>query len=405
LAFFNPNFTFDLCITPSLDNLGKVILQYVTPTYILLLMAAILLLTCFKRVSRMLGHHSILQGLWLLFLISYFNIANASYELLYCVKVGPIGSQEYVLVHDASIKCYTGLHLPFAIIAWLLIILFVLPLPIYLLVFMKYPKLKPISDVYCSHYKDGYRWWIALSLARRLLLVIIGVFITDFVNRHFVLLLALAVILVLTMLMSPYKVDRDNYFVTFVTWMLLIIAINTEPYLFLAPLQGITFTLVAGVIIFGISLVVFEVALLKIKKQTLGGFYDEKVRPRLKKSQTKLKGLSYSVTGRGHSDQHELEESTVSTFIPKHNVVDATAYREPLLDSQFYSSGEADKFGLSSPAWSSTSVRASGKQDSAFPHKRFGDEEGPGTPLTTEIRTDRSSDSGLATAHTDYASS
>ena len=167
LAFFNPNFTFDLCITPTLDNLSKVILQYATPVYILLLMAVILLLTCIKRVSRMTGNHSILQGLWLLFLICYFNIASATYEILYCAKVGPEGMQQYVLIHDASVQCYTGLHLPFAIIAWVLVILFVLPLPVYLWIMNRLPKLKPISDVYSSHYKDRYRWWISMSLARR----------------------------------------------------------------------------------------------------------------------------------------------------------------------------------------------------------------------------------------------
>lgn len=425
LAFFNPNFTFDLCITPTLDNLTKLILQYVTPLYILLLMAVILMMTFFvKRISRLLGRYSILQGLWLLFLISYFNIAMSTFEILYCRWVGPvevggeIGDRQYVLVHDPAVQCYNGLHLPFAIIAWIIAIFFALPLPGYVLLFMKITKLKPLTDAYCSCYKDSYRWWIFVSLARRLLLVLVGVFTQDYVSRHFDLLVSVLFILLVTMLTTPYKSQADNYFTLFVTWMLLLTAIVTQPEVYLGadPLRGVSLFLVVFTIMCGTSLLVLEVVLQRLRKKTVGEFYREAMQPKLKIFHKKVVNLR---RWRAHN-QHELEESTrstASTFIPRQSMVDATTYREPLLDSQFYSTEEVDKFG----AWAgngmgSTSIRSpytsldlglSGKETPLFSPKKFHDEEGEvgcvaGSVSVTEVCTGPVSDSGVATTKTSY---
>ena len=424
LAFFNPNFTFDLCITPDLDNLTKLILQYVTPLYILLLMGVILLMTYFKRISRLLGKHSILQGLWLLFLISYFNIAMATFEILYCRLVGPVevdgegGDRRYVLVHDASVQCYSGLHLPFAIIAWIIAVFFALPLPGYVLAIMKITKLKPLSDVYCSCYKDSYRWWIFVSLARRLLLVLVGVFTQDYVSRHFDLLVSVLFVLLITVFTTPYKSRLDNFFALFITWMLLLTAVVTQPEVYLRadPLRGVSLFLVVLTIVSSIVLLVLEVVLRKLRKKSVGEYFRESVHPRLRRSGKKLKDLGGSLSWK-QLNHHELEESTrstASTFIPRQSMVDATAYREPLLDSQFYSTESVeklDKFGAWGPPGASstdimrTSIQSQdpGEQLPVFSPKKFHDDEGRrGVVSTTEVLTSPSADSGEAVTSTSY---
>lgn len=428
LAFFNPNFTFDLCITPSLDILSKLILQYVTPVYILFLMAAILMLTYFKRISRLLGRHSILQGLWLLFLISYFNIAMATFDLMYCGRVGPVetngesNARKLVLIQDASVECYKGLHLFFAIIAFAISIFFVVPLPFYVLGMMRITKLKPISDVYCSCYKDDHRWWIFVSLARRLILVMVGVFIQDYVNRHFGLLVAIIFILLVMMTASPYKNGVDNSFSLFVVWMLALTAVVTQPVVYLTgdPRRGFSLFLVVVTILSGLALVVLEAYLQRVQKKTVGEFYRKIVRPRLSRSKKQLKNLRSNFSRKSHLNQHELEESTrstTSTFVTKQNVVDASSYREPLLDSQFYSSDELERGGTWSgngPSVSSISINGSlrgstegEKEKSFFSRKKFereppiSEEEGPATaPTVTEVSTG-GTDSGEA-SHTSY---
>ena len=55
LFFFNPDFTFNLCITSSLDGLTRLALQYVTPVYILSLLGLVLLIARIKYISKYVG--------------------------------------------------------------------------------------------------------------------------------------------------------------------------------------------------------------------------------------------------------------------------------------------------------------------------------------------------------------
>ena len=291
-----------------------------------------------------------MQAVWFLFLITYFNIANTTFEILHCRLVGPVhnGVRRLVLANDPSVGCYEGLHLPFAIIAILLAILFVVPLPIYVLVLTRFPKLKPITDVYSSCYRDKYRPWVAWSVARRLLLVLVGVFIQDVVNRHFFLLIACIVILVVYVKTWPYQNKLDNHFGFFVTWILVIVACITQPesYIDVDRSPGTKITdppdlfwssfFVSLVLSIGFIVVGLEIWL-RSRRMTVEEFYLDAVKPKLMQGR-------YSIVSRmsriknGKSEQHELEESTSSSIIPRSATIDATAYREPLLDSLLDSS-------------------------------------------------------------------
>ena len=343
MAFFNPNFTFNLCITPNLDALSGLILQYVTPVYILLLLLFILILTRSKCVSRILGQHSILQGLWNVFFISYLNIAIVSFGILYCQKIGameingvPI-QRELVLIQDASVRCFKGHHLLFAIIALITLILLILPFPIYTLIIMRNARWKPVADVLCSSYKDKHRWWLSFSLFRRLLLVITAVFFQDIQIRHLMLILLITFILLFQVATWPYKTRIDNSFALFVTWMLLITAIITQPstYLTIDPQRGISMFLVVLTIFTGIVLLIQETAIRLLEMKSVGQFYKLKVWPSLVCCWKRL----VHVWGGSRDSQQGLKESTRSNSSiifqqrPKEN---SGSYRESLLDSQTF---------------------------------------------------------------------
>lgn len=345
LSFFNPSFTFNLCITPNLDALTGLTLQFVTPVYILLLLLLILILTRFERVSRILGRHSILQGLWLLFLISYLNIAMTSFNILYCQRIGPVEiagehrQGEVVLIRDASVRCFKGFHLPLAIIAIITLVFFILPLPVYTLAIMRNARWKPVADVFCSFYKDKRRWWISASLFRRLLLVITAVFIQDIPTRHLVLILFIALILLYQVATWPYKTLLDNSFAIFVTWMLLVTAVVTQPgiYLTVDPQRGISMFLVVLTIFSGLILLIQEILIRFLEMVSVGQFYKLKVWPNLARCVKKIVDIWRS---RMHSRdlQHKLNESTrsnTSVVISQNSMVNDTFYREPLLGGQF----------------------------------------------------------------------
>ena len=267
LAFFNPDFTFNQCITPTLTALERLLLQYITPLYILSLLMVVLALTSVKGLSKVLGRHSFLQALWLLFMISYFNIANTTFAIIHCTAVGP--NNELVLVEDASVVCYAGAHLAWSIVAIILAIIFVVPFPLYVVILYRIPKYKPITDVYTSVYTDDRRWWVCVDIGRRLLLVLLGVFVQDAVNRNFALLMGLLVILLVQVMTWPYKNKVDNWFALFVTWMLLVITCVTQPnlYLIIDPGRYTSWTLTASVLLIGAVLLLMEAILYYCKKK------------------------------------------------------------------------------------------------------------------------------------------
>ena len=401
LSFFNPDFTFDLCITPSLDGLTRLVLQYVTPIYILLLLSLALLITHIiarsRRISKYTSKRSFLQALWLLFLITYINIANTTFELLHCKIVGPLnGIQSLVLAQDASVVCYQGVHLPYAIIAIILASLFVLPFPWYVLVLMCFPKLKPITDVYCSPYKDNRRSWVWWSLKRRIFLVLLGVFVQDYVYRHFSLLLAFALILAVFELTWPYQTQFDNYFGCFVSWMTLVVAIVTLPsiYLYVDPYRIVSAILVLATIVFGFCLLIAE-TILRFKGKSVGVVLRDCMRPRLVEIREYVVGKFRSV-GQS-SNALELEDSTSSSIIPRVSTIDATGYREPLLDSSYF--GEEEN---------STSVergsKKKGKRTTKHQQSMTQSSNARIHPTTSVISPDRSSkysDSGFAAVHSE----
>ena len=342
LAIFHPNFTLNLCITPSLDAFTRLFLLFLTPVYILFLLLLTLVLTRIQRFSHHFGRHSILHGLWFLFLISYFNIASISFETISCRKIGygeGESSPRFVLVQDASVTCLKGLHLLFSIFVVILLVLFILPLPIYTLIIMRIPRLKPIADVFCSFYRDNRRWWISISLIRRLLLVLVAVFIDDIVQRHLLLLISIAVILLCQVATMPYKKIMDNSIAIFVTWMLLMTAVVTQPSLYLSvdPYRISSLFLVIFTILVMLILLVPEIIILLLEKKSVNKFYKSKIQPKVKHYRMKLVRCwkkESSLSG----DKHELEPPA-SSNVPKivtlqsTTSLDVASYREPLLDN------------------------------------------------------------------------
>lgn len=223
----------------------------------------LLLLTKVKVrwISQRLGRHSFLKSLWFLILISYLNIALTTFELLHCRTIGPAnGEQRQVLDHDASVTCYRNGHLPAAILAILAAVFIIFPFPIYTAILIYLPRFKPFTDAYTFMYRDWRRLWVAWSLFRRLLLVLLGVFVTNFASRHFSLLLGLLWILIVDIVTWPYRYHADNLFSILISWLLVIIAVLTQPdlYLYIDPSRGPSGALVLLGILAGVVMTIVE---------------------------------------------------------------------------------------------------------------------------------------------------
>ena len=336
LSFFNLDFTFSQCIVKDLQALPRLLLQYVTPLYILTLLVVVLLLTKIKGFSKYFGEHSILNALWLLVLVSYLNISNSTFEILNCQKIGPTneGFQENVLVYDATVVCWTGLHLPFAIIAVLLAIFIIIPFPIYASFAMKVSKLKPITDVYCGFYRDQQRYWIIWNIFRRTLIVMFSVFVTDFIIRHFFLLLISILVLVVSIVTWPYRYWIDNAVSVMVSIALLLFCVVTQPelYVLVDPSRIVSWTIVAVVSLISLIMVVIEICFWFVRRK--GSNYTREILTplRAKVKVTELVGVTRKKIR--HRNFTELEESVHSNeYYERENGTGYREFREPLIDS------------------------------------------------------------------------
>lgn len=188
------------------------------------------------------------------------NIAKTTFEIVHCENIGPLDDRRYVLVYDASIKCWSGSHLAWALIAVLVAVFFILPFPFYAWLATQSYKLKPVSDVYTSIYKDTHRNWVVWNLLYRLLIVLVGVFVVNFFYRHFSLLLSFVVVLGIFVLFRPYHSPVDNLYGGFVALCLVIFSIVTDPfsYEYLDPHRVVSWFIMSIVLISGGCLLILE---------------------------------------------------------------------------------------------------------------------------------------------------
>ncbi len=244
-----------------------------------------------------------------------------------------------MLVYDASVICWTGLHLPFAIIAVLLAIFVIVPFPVYAALAVKIPKLKPITDVYCGLYRDHQRYWIIWNIFKRVLIVMFSVFITDFIVRHFFLLLTSIGILVVSIATWPYRYWIDNAVSISVSTALLLFCVVTQPelYVLVDPSRIISWTIVAVVSFFSLVMIVIEISFWYVKRK--GFDYTKEILTPLS-AKTKVTNL-VAVTKKRITNNNftELEESVHSNeYYERANSTNGyREYREPLIDSNRFS--------------------------------------------------------------------
>ena len=160
-----------MCLKEKINSVQAMALLLAQPAFLLLFVLVFWLAARSTRCIRFL--HRLQQGrclvpvLWLIILWSYSSVAFTSFGLLTCVKL----RNQNVLFTDGSIECFGRQHLPYAVIAILMMVLFVVALPVLLLLqaFHLHHRLKGFMDEATHIYEDKFRWWSAVNLFRRLI--------------------------------------------------------------------------------------------------------------------------------------------------------------------------------------------------------------------------------------------
>ena len=182
---------------------------------------------CIKSITDTVNiKSSILNAFGTFLLLSYGKLLTVSFDLLvYTQAYAPSGKAiRYVLFYDATVEYFGRDHLPYAILAIVITILFnILPLLFALLHPLKcfrghtakWPALRICLDSYQGYYKDGTegtrdcRFFSALYLLIRItLFVVYALFKEEFYNVAPSFLLCLAMLIVM---IQPFKKQFGVY--------------------------------------------------------------------------------------------------------------------------------------------------------------------------------------------------
>lgn len=328
------DFSFGLCFTPAFTVLERLAWQFFSPAFILFLLIILIIFSKTKCFSKISGRHSYLKALWFLILLSYSNLLLTSYNIVHCI---PIEGFSYVLLADASIKCFTGIHLVLAILAIALITFVIIPFPVYLTVLLCFPRWKPFVDVYAGVYKDKLRWWVLCDLVRRILIVSFGVFVQNFYLRQFAFLILFVHIGLLYGWFRPYNNEVDNAIELLAIKYLVIVSALSIVSL---DQSGVVAD-VAVAVSWWLILLVLAICLVRIAMHVwnqIRSYYEKKTGkkvPRVGKVIViKVRSLFTKVRTFGKTDTMELEDTAVFAEERESAIPDFTQFREPLLNDE-----------------------------------------------------------------------
>lgn len=150
--------------------------------------------------------------LWLCILYSSSVLAYVALTLITCVPLEDASNHSInVLFVDGSVRCFLGMHVPYAITAILILIIFIIPPQTFLFTapFVSF-KSEFLNRFYAQAkqiYRDGCLWWGAVSLLRRLTFAILLTVVTDGSARRFSMT---CMSLVLLAAHATYKYVKGN---------------------------------------------------------------------------------------------------------------------------------------------------------------------------------------------------
>ena len=332
ISLLNLELGFPLCFFDGMDDIAKVGLQFIFPSYLLLLSGAIIFLSrYFPRIQKVTASSGV-PVLATLFYLSYNKIVRTVIDILSFATLQTQNHTSLVWQFDGSIEYCTGLHIFLFIVAILVILLFIFPYTfslVFIVPIQKYtkPRLKPLIDAYLGPYKDKWRYWFGIRLFALPLVSTVSAFRgTD--DPGLALLLQLFIIVILTLLQTsihPFKnfateVVDESFLLNFI-----VLALTFSYLIGLGPNHKVGQEIVVGIMI-SLAFVAFVgiiayhiiMALRKI--------------PMLRQKMNRM-----CMTARSPSNKEEID---FKNYPPKSAETDTTTItssfcelREPLLDT------------------------------------------------------------------------
>ena len=224
-----------MCLAKDLNALHRLAWAYLAPAFLLTMVLLSYWLSRFYRFHRIFCRSTCIKMFWQFILLSFSSLASTSFKLLKCVHLHPkevftkFSVSDWRFADDASYECFAGDHLPWAIIAVVIVGVFCIPLPLSLPFLRRYHLLIPFSDVYSSLYKDNRRWWCSVDLFRRLLLAVVFTFLDNPEYLHMAMMQICACLLFIQAVIQPFASQKANAVETGLLFSLLCITLLSQP--------------------------------------------------------------------------------------------------------------------------------------------------------------------------------
>ena len=224
-----------MCLTKDLNAIHRLAWAYLAPAYLLSMVLLSYWLSRFYRFHRIFCRSTCIKMFWQFILLSFSSLASTSFQLLKCVHLHPkevfnkLSVSDWRFADDASYECFRGDHLPWGIIAAIIVAIFCIPLPLSLPFLRNYHLLVPFSDIYSSLYKDNRRWWCSVDLLRRLLLAAVYTAVDDPQAAYAAMLQTCMFLLFLQMTFQPFNSTKANFVETALLYSLCVITQLSGP--------------------------------------------------------------------------------------------------------------------------------------------------------------------------------
>ena len=240
---FNLEFAeFDLlsfCFSDKLNNLDVLVLKYVVSLYCFALIMLTILLAKFSRRFKLAkwtvsSKHSIIEALSTLIIMVYSKCTFTTFSILWSQQLyNGINPTIRVVSLQGDMEYFSTQHLPYAVTAIFVLVLFTIPLPLILLLYplsnkvisklglietramkniskvLPLSKFLPFFDSFQGIFKERYRFFSGLYFVYRIFMLYILITLEGSMSYLTMTLLVIAMLVVHT-LVWPYKKKIHN---------------------------------------------------------------------------------------------------------------------------------------------------------------------------------------------------
>ena len=331
----NPRFLgfIPVCISRDITILEQQMLLYLNPLIISIIVLGVIWLSRYCSRYLKFKDNTAVRAISLLILFSFTALTETSFNILNPVRFSNIDST-HVNIQPSTPYLNLKEHLPWFLIAVLVMILLVIPFTLLLLFapllvrYFNLTKIKPFLDEFQSCYKDNFRWMAGYYfLCRLIFLGILTAPVADNGSKQYSIQLISIVVLIVHMILQPYKNNWlntiDSIFLADLVFLSLFYGLTAQVVLAEIDgddfLQAVTFILVFIPMIYAFILLIIA-AIRKIPDV-------HAVKEKASMLWSKRTSTGTSTTG---NIQDTLQEPLVTTT--EVSVDENSQYREPLLE-------------------------------------------------------------------------